>query len=213
MTGRAELDHSTVYELLPWLANGSLATAERDGAESHVRSCIVCRRELKDLERLRLAVRSQPTLHLSAEGGLDRLQRQVDREKAASRPVPRDVGYAPFFRFAAVASMGVAFLGVLLWLAPSVPNQMGYKTLATLPVAEYPQIDLIFNQQTPVSDIQALLHTVDGEIVAGPSEIGRYTVRIHDGSATDTEVAALIEKLAHDPRVRFAGRAFTESAR
>ena len=212
MTGRPELDHNTVHELLPWLANGSLAEAERDGAESHVRSCIVCRRELKELERLRLAVRSHPTLHLSAEGGLDRLQRQLDRE-AARRPVPRDAGYAPFFRFAAVASVGVAFLGVLLWLAPNVPNQAGYATLATQSATQRAQIDLIFNQQTAVADIQALLQTVDGEIVAGPSELGRYSVRVHGGTATDAEVTALVDKLEHDPRVRFAGRAFTESAR
>ena len=212
MTGRPELDHDTVYELLPWLVNGSLAEAERDGAESHVRSCIVCRRELKELERLQLAVRSQPTLHLSAEGGLDRLQRQLDRE-AASRPVRRDAGYAPFFRFAAVASVGVAFLGVLLWLAPNVPNRAGYETLGTQPAAQRAQIDLIFDRQTAAADIQALLQTVDGEIVAGPSELGRYSVRIHDGNATDPEVTALIEKLAHDPRVRFAGRAFSENTR
>ena len=213
MTERQELDHNTVHELLPWLANGSLAAAERDGAELHVRSCIVCRRELKELERLRLAVRSHPTMHLSAEGGLDRLQRQLDREAAASRPAPRrDVGYAPFFRYAAVASVGVAFLGVLLWLAPNVPNQTGYRTLAN-PPGESARIDLIFNQQTPVSDIEALLKTVDGKIVAGPSDLGRYTVRIHDGDATDAEVTALIEKLAHDPRVRFSGRTFTESPR
>jgi hypothetical protein len=170
----------------------------------------MCRRELKELERLRLAVRSQPTLHLSAEGGLDQLQRQLDRE-TARRPVPRDAGYAPFFRFAAVATVGVAFLGALLWLAPSVPNRAGYTTLATQPDAQRAQIDLIFDQQTAVADIQALLQTVDGEIVAGPSELGRYGVRIRGGSATDTEVMALIEKLARDPRVRFAGRAFTES--
>jgi len=212
VTGRPELDHNTVYELLPWLANGSLAAAERDGAESHVRSCIVCHRELKELERLRLAVRSQPTLHLSAEGGLDRLQRQLDRE-AASRPVRRDVGYAPFFRFAAVASVGVAFLGMLLWLAPNVANQAGYNTLATPPGAQRAQIDLIFNQQTAVADIQALLQTVDGEIVAGPSEVGRYSVRIHGGSATDAEVTALVDKLERDPRVRFAGRTFSENTR
>ena len=212
MTQPPELDHNTVYELLPWLANGSLAAAEREGAELHVRTCIVCRRELKELERLRLAVRSQPTLHLSAEGGLNRLQRQLDRE-AARRPAPRDVGYAPFFRFAAVASVGIAFLGVLLWLAPGIPNRTGYTTLATPPAAQRAQIDLIFNRETAVADIQALLQAVDGEIVAGPSELGRYGVRIHGGSATDTEVTALVEKLVHDPRVRFAGRAFTESTR
>jgi hypothetical protein len=212
VTGRPELDHDAVYDLLPWLVNGSLAAAERDGAELHVRSCIVCRRELKELERLRAAVRSQPTLHLSAEGGLDQLQRQLDRE-TARRPVHRAARYAPFFRFAAVATVGVAFLGVLLWLAPNVQNQLGYTTLATQPDGQRAQIDLIFDRQTAVADIQALLQTVDGEIVAGPSELGRYGVRVRGGSVTDTEVTALIEKLAHDPRVRFAGRAFTESTR
>jgi hypothetical protein len=88
---------------------------------------------------------------------------------------------------------------------------MGYTTLATQPAAQRAQIDLIFDQQTAVADIQTLLQTVDGEIVAGPSELGRYGVRVRGGSATDTEVTALIEKLTHDPRVRFAGRAFTES--
>ncbi len=213
MTGRPELDHNTVYELLPWLANGSLAEVERESAELHVRSCIVCRRELKELERLRLAVRSQPTLHLSAEGGLDRLQRQLDRE-AASRPVRRDAGgYSAFFRFAAVASVGVAFLGVLLWLAPNVPNRAGYATLASQPGAQRAQIDLIFDQRTAVADIQSLLQTVDGEIVAGPSELGRYSVRIRGGRATDAEVTALVDKLERDPRVRFAGRAFSENTR
>ncbi|MGE5731453.1 MAG: hypothetical protein ACM37U_05895 [Gemmatimonas sp.] len=212
MTAGLELDHNAAFELLPWLANGSLATAERDRVELHVRSCIVCRREFKELERLRLAVRSQPMLHTSAEGGLDRLQRQLDRE-AASRQAPRNTGYAPFFRFAAVATIGVAFLGALLWLAPNVPNQTNYSTLATQVGEQHAQIDLIFNQQTAAADIQSLLQTVDGEIVAGPSELGRYGVRIHGGKATDAEVAALIEQLAHDPRVRFAGRAFTESTR
>jgi len=213
VTDQSELGHDSVYELLPWLANGSLAAAERDRAELHVRSCIVCRRELKELERLRAAVRSQPTLHLSAEGGLDRLQRQLDREAANRRPARRDVGYAPFFRFAAVASVGVAFLGVLLWLAPNVPNQMGYTTLGTQSAAQRAQIDLIFDQKTALADIQTLLQTVDGEIVAGPSQIGRYGVRIHGGNAKDPEVKALIEQLARDPRVRFAGRTFSESTR
>ena len=54
---------------------------------------------------------------------------------------------------------------------------------------------------------------MDGEIVAGPSELGRYGVRIRGGSAKASEVNAAIEKLERDPRVRFAGRAFSESSR
>ena len=214
MTELKDVEHNTAYELLPWLANGSLAVAERESVDAHVRSCIVCRRELKELERLQLAVRSQPTLHVSADGGLARLERQIDREAAASRPPARRAQrYVPLFRFAAVASVGVAFLGALLWLAPYVPNQTNYRTLATQAGEQHAQVDLVFDRQTAFADIEGLLRTVDGEIVAGPSELGRYRVRIRGGSATDAELATVIEKLAHDPRVRFAGRAFTESDR
>lgn len=210
MTGRPELDHDTAYELLPWLANGSLAGAERDDVDAHARSCVVCRRELKELERLRHAVRNQPMVHVSAEGGLDRLERQLDRE-AARRPAANDAGFAPFFRFAAVAAVGVAVLGTLLWLAPQSANRSGYSTLATQAEGQRAQIDLVFDRQTAAEDIQALLMTVDGEIVAGPSELGRYGVRIRGGSATEAEIGAAVERLAHDPHVRFAGRAYTET--
>jgi len=57
------------------------------------------------------------------------------------------------------------------------------------------------------------LRTVDGEIVAGPSELAATAYVSTAAVATDTEVTALVERLASDPRVRFAGRAFTESAR
>jgi anti-sigma factor RsiW len=206
------LDHDAAFELLPWLANGSLSRTEREGVERHIRSCIACRRELKDLEHLRLAVRSQPTLHLAAQGGLDRLERELDRETARQR-ASLLARHTALFRFAVAASVGVAFLGALLWLAPTLQDRAGYSTLATEPREQSAQIDVIFNQQTPAADIQSLLKTIDGEIVAGPSELGRYSVRIRDGRASDREIAASIERLARDPRVRFAGRAFTESTR
>jgi hypothetical protein len=208
VTAGPDINHSAAFELLPWLTNGSLAAAEREGVELHVRSCIVCRREIKELERLRSAVRNQPTLHLSAEGGLDRLERELDRE-SARRPAARDSGYVPFFRFAAVATIGVAFLSALVWLLPGVENRADYATLATQPHEQHAQIDVVFDRDTPAADIQSLLHNVDGEIVAGPTDLGRYGVRIHDGTATDAELDALVATLGRDPRVRFAGRSYS----
>ena len=208
MTADPTLDHNAAFELLPWLVNGSLAVAERERVELHVRSCIVCRRELKELDRLRAAVRAQPTFHVSAEGGFDRLERELDRETEHATQAANDAGYAPFLRFAAVAAIGVAVLGSLLWLEPKVADQAAYSTLATQPAEARAQIDLIFDRQTAAADIQSLLTDVGGEIVAGPSELGRYSVRIRDGKASDAEIAALLDRLSQDPRVRFAGRAF-----
>ncbi|HVY66387.1 MAG TPA: hypothetical protein VHH11_16325 [Gammaproteobacteria bacterium] len=208
MTAGPTLDHDAAFELLPWLVNGSLAVAERDRVDGHVRSCIVCRREVRELERLRAAVRAQPTFRVSAEGGFDRLERELDREAARARAA-NGAASAPFLRFAAVAAIGIVVLGALLWLEPKVPDQARYATLATQPVGPHAQIDLIFDQRTAAADIQSLLTDVDGEIVAGPTELGRYSIRIQDGKATDADIAALLDRLSHDPRVRFAGRAFT----
>ena len=49
--------HEAMFELLPWLANGSLRGAERDAALSHVGSCLICRRELDNLRVLATLVK------------------------------------------------------------------------------------------------------------------------------------------------------------
>jgi anti-sigma factor RsiW len=207
------LDHDHAARLLPWLVNGTLEAAERFGVEQHVRSCIACRRELKELERLGAAVRAQPLVQLSADSGLARLEEQLDDEAAAQGSSRRALSYPPFLRYAAAASIGVAILGALLWLAPSLENRSGYSTLASSPTQRRAQIDLIFTEQTSAADIQALLTSIDGEIVAGPTELGRYGIRVHGGQADDKELAALLERLARDTRVRFAGRSFGEGER
>jgi hypothetical protein len=38
--------HENVWLMLPWLANGRLAPADREMAEAHVRYCVDCKREL-----------------------------------------------------------------------------------------------------------------------------------------------------------------------
>jgi anti-sigma factor RsiW len=203
----AALDHDHATRLLPWLVNGSLEAAERVGVELHVRSCIACRRELRELERLGAAVRTQPLVPLSADNGLARLDEQLDND-AAARTSRRRAGYTPLLRFAAVASVGIAILGGLLWLAPGLDTRSSYSTLASSSTAQRAEIDLVFAKQTSAADIQALLTSIDGEIVTGPTELGRYGIRIRGGKLDEKELGALLEQLANDPRVRFAGRSF-----
>ena len=78
MTGEQPLTHERAIELLPWLINGTLRTAERDAVEHHVRMCIACRRELKEQQRLQTALRGQPTVHVSARSGLALLDSRLD---------------------------------------------------------------------------------------------------------------------------------------
>lgn len=201
------ITHDRAFELLPWLVNGSLAAAERDLVERHVRSCLSCHRELKEQQRLRAALRSQPALHISAQSGFDRLTRELGGTAlpGARRPQP----LAAVTRFAVVGAAGVVLLGVLLWLAPE--RDIGsdaptFATLATQPAGAAPAIDLIFVQSVTAAQMQQLLEDIDGSIAAGPSDLGRYTVRLDHVSTGSMQIDALIARLQKDPRVRFASR-------
>jgi hypothetical protein len=196
--------HERAFELLPWLVNGSLPAEERDLVEQHVRNCLSCHRELKEQQRLRAALRSQPAIHVSAQTGFDRLTRDLSTspERIASRARP----FAAFARFAVVAAAGGALLGALLWLLPLRDDRYAptFETLATQPTAtSVPAIDVIFVQSVTAAEIQRLLEEIDGSIAAGPTDVGRYTVRL-DG-ARNADVDALLARLQRDPRVRFAG--------
>jgi len=209
VTDFAPLPHTRAFELLPWLINGTLAGAEREAVEQHVRACIVCRRELKEQQRLHASVRARRTADVSAEAGFDRLNAELDAVADAARPRWR-IPYATAAKFAVATAAGVAVLATLLWLTP-LPNldRDGYQTLAT-PPADAALVDIVFADETTAAQMQDLLADIDGEIVAGPSRLGRYSVRVGGDPATDSQLDKLIGALAADPRVRFAGPALTD---
>lgn len=198
------LTHERAVELLPWLVNGSLAAEERGLVEQHVRSCLSCHRELKEQQRLRAALRSQPAIHISAQSGFERLTRDLSAPPALI--ASRGRRFAAVTRFAIVAAAGGVLLGALLWLMPLQSDRYAptFDTLATQPAAtSAPAIDVIFVQSVTAAEIQRLLEEIDGSIAAGPSDLGRYTVLLE--GTQETDVDALLTQLQRDPRVRFAG--------
>jgi anti-sigma factor RsiW len=201
------MSHPRAFELLPWLANGSLAAEEREAVEQHVRSCLSCHRELKEQQRLRVAVRSQPAVHISEQTGFEKLTRMLAGEGVvAERRAPPFNG---FLRYAFVGAGGVGLLAVLFWLAASPPggsHDPSYSTLAT-DTPQNGQLDIVFARSVTASDMQALLEEIGGSIAAGPSDAGRYTIRLDDSRRGAADLDALIERLGKDPRIRFAGRA------
>jgi hypothetical protein len=201
------MTHEHAFELLPWLVNGSLPAGERELVEEHARTCLSCHREIKEQQRLRMALRLQPAVHVSAHSGFEALTRELGgTPKLRSHP-PRPL--ATVARFAVVGVAGAALLGMLLWLVPR-PRSDGYapvfETLATEPADAPSAIDLIFVQSITAAEIQRLLVEIDGSIASGPSDVGRYTVRLGSPAIGAGEVDALLTRLREDPRVRFAGR-------
>ena len=204
------LPHSRALELLPWLVNGTLIGHEREAVEQHARACIACRRELKDLERLHAAVRARRTVDVSAEAGFDRLSAELDTAARAERPRWR-ARYAAAAPFAVAAAAGMAVLAILLWLTPLPKlDANDYATLANAPAGDVALLDIVFADDTTAAEIQSLLDDIGGEIVAGPSELGRYSVRVAGADPNREQRSELLGALAADPRVRFAGPALAE---
>ena len=139
------------------------------------------------------------------EAGFEQLDRELD---AAARGGRLRYAAAPY---ALAAAAGVAVLAVLLWLTPP-PNLTNatYSTLATPAAESGALLDIVFAADATAAQMAALLEEIDGEIVAGPSELGRYRVRVRGGAAEDAQLAVLLRALTADSRVRFAGRSLTE---
>jgi hypothetical protein len=95
-------------ELLPWLANGTLAGAERQSVEAHVATCARCRRELAWFETLRSSVAELENAQPPGEFGLNRLLRDIRRQ-------PQQAERRRWLAPALAASLAVVALqGVLL---------------------------------------------------------------------------------------------------
>jgi hypothetical protein len=207
MTEPAPLSHSRAFELLPWLLNGTLEGAEREAVEAHARACIACRRELKEQQRLRAAMRSRAATDIPAEAGFDRLDRDLDASATARRR------YTALARFAVSAAAGIGVLAILLWFTPLPQLDDGnYSTLATSPTAATALLDVVFAEDTTAAEMQALLDDIGGEIVAGPSELGRYSVRLSGERVDEARLARALRVLEADSRVRFAARSLLEPA-
>lgn len=204
MTEPPALPHSRAFELLPWFVNGTLGGAEREAVEAHVRACIACRRELKEQQRLYGAVRARRTADVSAEAGFDRLDRAIDDATYGRRSWNKR--YTAAVPFAIAAAAGIAVLAILLWFTPlPEPSNGQYSTLAASPGSTGMLLDIVFAEDTTAAEMQQLLDDIDGEIIAGPSSLGRYSVRVADGPRSTDVVGTL----AADSRVRFAARSLT----
>jgi hypothetical protein len=207
-----ELPHERAFELLPWLVNGTLEGAEREAVEGHARACIACRRELKQQHRLHAALRTEGATDVSAEAGFDRLERDLGpfmRKRRRWRG-----NYAAVAPFAVSAAAGIAVLAILVWFTPLPDTEAtgGYTTLATSPANTAPLLDVVFAEDTTAAEIRTLLEDIGGEIVAGPSELGRYSVRVAGNGADPARLAELLDRLEADTRVRFAGRSLAGPA-
>jgi hypothetical protein len=192
--------HREVAELLPWLANGTLAGVERARAAHHVSECIACRRELEDLRALQSAI-ANDDLDSGATQALAKLKARIQHDgsgrkhhlfhRAASRWHASDVLVRSLLvaQFAALALIAAAYL--------SRPDPQYYHTLAAPTIATGGDMVVVFRAATTEQEIRDVLLRVHASIVEGPSAEGAYTLKVREG-----EQQTVLEQLRQQPAVK-----------
>ena len=117
------MTHEEAIELLPWLANDSLAPDECESVRAHAASCVICRRELAELEALQEAIDLQAARTEAPEPDMRRINARIDAQlerdsqPSGMTPLLQSLFGSPWR--VAFAAQSVALLAVtVLWLLP-----------------------------------------------------------------------------------------------
>lgn len=220
-----ERSHRRVWEMLPWYVNGTLAVSERERVEAHLAACPrcqeetrVCRRTADEIVRAgEVSPSPHPVQFQRMLARIDESEREERQAKAAPRLV---AAFRPLMRstprplrWALVAQAAAIFLlvGALGWsvrrpdvsgaaAAPASTAPPAYRTLSNPEAAPAPTVRLtvLFQPQATELEIRGLLQGVKGEITAGPSPLGAYTVAV---PAAGDPVAVVLARLRSETRL------------
>ena len=201
------LSHDAAWELLPWHINGTLQASERARVDEHVRTCLLCHRELDEQQQLHELIRESDTVRISPRSSFDTLMRRIDSSATAATGL--SFGYrAQAVAWLPVAAALLAVGVVLVVLFSANPDRSGdFRTLSSdTPIlqSDAAALQMVFAQHATVEEIRKVVAGIGGRIADGPSGAGVYTIELLDG-AVQPET---LEQLRADERIRFIGQSY-----
>ena len=206
MNVRESVSHEQAVELLPWLVNHSLAEPEQEAVRAHAQSCVICRRELHDLERVRDSIFTASDSAMIPEPDMRninaRIDALIDRQNRGRELLSRfrEIFNSPWrIAFAAQTVVLIVLAGALFW---PEPRGVVFKTLTetqNLPDGRY--IRVVFSPDLQQPQITTLLDRHSLTIVDGPSMRGVYTLGF---AKTNLDNDTILSSLQGDPKVLFA---------
>jgi hypothetical protein len=194
-------------ELLPWLANDSLPDDEQRRVLAHAHSCVVCRKELAELEALRDTVTAEAIEAWTPPVDMRRINRRIDAYMEKRRRVPRaletfgDFLSSPWKAAAALQAVVILVLVAALLGQDSDPPQ--FTTLtdeSPLPPGHY--LRLVVSTEPGAGDLAELIERFDLTIVDGPSPRGVTTVAFPETTSREQQ-QAVVRALSEHPMLRY----------
>lgn len=218
MSPRIPDTHAEAWDLLPWLANGRIAAADREWVEAHVQTCAECRAELAAQRTLATDMSgagAAPSNASDEQRSFDRLWSRIEAAETATAPAgslgktasPRRATQAVRWLAAAVIvqGIGLAVFGVNALRSSATGD--GFRTVTQVAPArvDAPMVSLAFAPDASIENINTLLTHQGLSIVSGPGLAGNFTAALSSDAvasgASAESVAAVISK---DPNVTFA---------
>jgi len=223
-----DYSHADAWLMLPWLANGRLAGAERLRVEEHVRGCALCAREVA-LQRRLCEVLTEPERVTYAPGPsfrklMDRIDGRAVGRAPRRPPEPRAshlrrfvaTGTAawrpPGLAWAASVLAAIGFLGfgaitTYRWSQPRYvtytaeprPGSAAATSTAVLHIAFIPSIS--------IGEMGDALQRSGARIVEGPDTTGIFGVTpaaaAADAGDASLQLRAIATRLRVDARIRW----------
>ena len=228
-------DHQELSQLLPWYVNKSLQGKELKAVEAHLTVCLMCKRELVQLQKLAQAVNHEGSLDSAEQASFTRLKMRLQGQpQALNQPagislkgnaVSGNVKQLNDSRKQRLTSRTIAqpalamAAAVLLSITLLMPRYAGndvqfsnnFKTLSDGQQQEAVmanEIRVVFAENIDQLQKNTILERIHGQFINNnPTPQGVYTVRL------DTDIAAkhlldVIDLLKKDNKVIFAEPAY-----
>ncbi len=208
MNAPEAVSHQKAAELLPWLLNDLLDDEEKVAIVEHARLCVICRRDLDDLEQLRDSIMRVSNLKPIPAPDMRninaRIDALIDRQNRGRVLIARlrEAFESPWpIAFVAQSVLLVVLASLLLWPGP---RDAEFTTLTQpdhLPDGHY--IRVVFSPELTQSGLIELLDNLELTIVDGPSSRGVYTLGVAKAMSVDDH-DKLVTDLQGEPNVLFA---------
>lgn len=195
-----EAAHTRAALVLPWYVNGTLSPDESTAVRTHLARCLVCRRELANLQSLLEAINAR-SHEPRTEAALDRMHARLERPPAARRLFP----WAAAAALVVVAGLA-GFIGMNTGLIGGDRDSHGYLTLGARSVdaTAMSQVTarIVFGHGTTERQLRELLLAAGAELIDGPTPRGAYTIALPGVSPADDPQQAVAD-LRASARVLF----------
>jgi hypothetical protein len=222
-------EHHELSQLLPWYVNKSLQGAELKAVESHLSTCLICNRELVQLQKLSKAVIQEGAFDSAAQASFTRLKSRlhtqpltsadkVKQDGANSRVLKGEVhvsspgkrgrlaiplGY-PALAMAAALLLSVTLLMPRL-LMDGVQLSSNFKTLSDGQQEHMNtnEIRVVFAENVDQQQKSKILEQINGLFIGNPTPQGVYSVKLGKTIAAK-ELIQIVDSLRKDKKVIFA---------